>query len=220
MTEPVVEFKNVSLLFGGAPLVRNLNFRLERGGYLVVSGPTRSGKTSVVRLLTGLAVPDSGEITVCGEHPYYLLLSPRKLRRLRKLIGGVGGIYTLLHDRTVLDNVALSAEVAGISPRAARRAALAVCGRYRLSHVAGHYPGSISEAERRAALLARCEAGGKNLIVCDSPADGLDSTAANFLHERLAALHLSGASILYLTAGTGPVSGPTDRCSLIGKGSK
>lgn len=218
MADSIIDFKKVGLNYGSTPLFSNLDFFLERGGYLVLSGPTRSGKTSLVRLITGLAVPTTGEITVEGEHPYYLIHAPRRLRRLRRKVGGVGGIYTLLHDRTILQNVALSAEISGYSPRVARRYALAVCGKYKLSHVAANYPGSISEAERRTALLARCEASGKNLIVCDSPADGLDSDAAGFLHEHLSALHLSGVSILYLTSGDGPQAGPTKKQQLPGTG--
>jgi putative ABC transport system ATP-binding protein len=113
-----------------------------------------------------------------------------------------------LTDRTILENVALSADIAGLPSRMARKNALEACAKYRLTQVMSRYPDRVSEVERRTALLARAEAAHKDLIVADSPADGLDQKSAGYIHERLAALRLAGITILYLTSGSGPENGP------------
>jgi len=204
----VIEFKRVDFSYGAQLIFSGLSFHLERGQYLVVSGPARSGKSTLVQMIAGLTVPDAGEVFIDGESLSEIVSSKRRLREIRRKIGGVGGIYSLLTDRTILENVALSAEIAGYPARVARKSALEACGKYHLNHVAGHYPDMVSELERRTALLARAEAARKNLIVADTPTDGLDEKSARYIHERLAALRLSGISILYLTSGSGPQNGP------------
>ncbi len=204
----MISFTDVEFIYDGQPIFSGLSFHLDRGKYLVISGPTRSGKTTIVQLIAGLILPTSGEVAIEGESTVAVIRSRRHLRDMRRKIGGVGGIYSLLTDRTILENVALSAEIAGLPSRAARKSALEACAKYRLSHVISRYPDRVSEVERRTALLARAEAARKDLIVVDSPADGLDQKSAGYIHERLAALRLKGITILYLTSGTGPENGP------------
>jgi ABC-type ATPase involved in cell division len=206
----VIEFNQVGFGYGNQTLFSMLSFHLHRGQYLVLSGPARSGKSTLVQMIAGLIVPDDGEIIIDGRDLTTIVRSHKKLRDLRRRIGGVGGIYSLLTDRTILENVSLSAEIAGQPSRVARKNALEACGKYLLSHVTSHFPDMVSEVERRAALLARAEAGRKNLIVADAPADGLDEESAQYIHDRLTALRLAGVSILYLTSGSGPPSGPDE----------
>lgn len=204
----MIRFDKVEFFYDGRPLFSGLSFHLERGRYLVVSGPTRSGKSTIVQLIAGLILPASGEVIVEGESTHAAVLSVKSLRDLRRKIGGVGGIYSLMTDRTILENIVLSAEIAGFPFRMARKNALEACAKYRLTHVMSRYPDRAAEVERRAALLARAEAARKNLIVADSPADGLDERSAGYIHERLAGLRLAGIAILYLTSGSGPENGP------------
>lgn len=206
----MIKFESVDFSYGSQPLYSQLSFHLQKGRYLVLSGPARSGKSTLVQMIAGMLMPDAGEILIEGEDLATIIKSRKMMRDVRRKIGGVGGIYSLLTDRTILENVALSAEIAGYPSRIARKNALEACSKYRLSHVASHYPSMVSEVERRAALLARAEAARKNLIVADAPTDGLDEKSAQFIHDRLSALRLSGISILYLTSGPGPQSGPDD----------
>ncbi len=159
-------------------------------------------------MIAGMVVPEGGDIFIDGRDLISIIKSRKELREMRRRIGGVGGIYSLLTDRTILENVALAAEIAGQPARVARKNALEACSKYRLGHVASHFPDMVSEVERRTALLARAEAGRKNLIVADAPTAGLDEKSAQYIHDRLAALRLAGVAILYLTAGKGPQKGP------------
>jgi len=206
----VIEFNRVDFAYGSQPLYSQLSFHLQRGQYLVLSGPARSGKSTLVQMIAGMLIPEAGEILIDGKNLVTVIKSRKALRDVRRQIGGVGGIYSLLTDRTILENVALSAEIAGYPSRAARKNALEACSKYGLGHVASHFPDMVSEVERRAALLARAEAARKNLIVADAPTDGLDEDSAQFIHERLSALRLAGISILYLTSGPGPQNGPDE----------
>jgi ABC-type ATPase involved in cell division len=207
-TPNVIEFQQVDFAYGAKRLFFCLSFDLKRGQYLVISGPARSGKSTLVQMIAGLVIPIVGKIIIDGDDLSQIAKSRRKLRDWRRKIGGVGGIYSLLSDRSILENIALTAELLGQRPRTARKNALEACRRYHLTHVQSHRPDMVSEVERRAALLARAEVARKDIIVADAPTDGLDDQSARFIQERLAALHLAGASILYFTSATGPASGP------------
>ncbi|MCP4566306.1 MAG: ATP-binding cassette domain-containing protein [FCB group bacterium] len=204
----MIRFRDVSFTYGSQEIFSNLSFHLERDSFLTISGPAKAGKTTMVQLITGMILPDEGEILIDGMSTVEAVASGSKLRQLRRKIGGAGGIYSLLGDRTILENIALSAEIGGLPAPAARKTAFEVCQKYRLNHVATNFPDMVSEVERRAAQIARAETARKGLIVADSPADGLDTKSARFINERLAAVHLAGVAILYLTSGPGPQSGP------------
>ena len=204
----MIKFDRVDFAYGNLALFSGLSFHLQKGQYLILSGPARSGKSTLIQMIAGMVVPDQGDIFIDGRDLKSIVKSRRELREMRRRIGGIGGIYSLLTDRTILENVALAAEIAGQSSRVARKNALEACSKYRLGHVASHFPDMVSEVERRTALLARAEAGRKNLIVADAPTAGLDEESTRDIHDRLAALHLAGVAILYLTAGNGPQNGP------------
>jgi len=206
--EVLFEFRDVDFSFGGQAVFTKLSFTLDYGEYLVISGPARSGKSTLTQMIAGLIKPQDGVFLVSNEAVEEIIASPRSLRRYRRRLGGVGGIYQLLSDRTVMENICLAAEIAGCSTAQARRQALSAGTKYHLSHIANHYPDMISEGEKRAAQIARAEAARKEIILADSPTDGLDAKSARFINERLTAYHTAGATILYLTSGPGPQSGP------------
>jgi ABC-type ATPase involved in cell division len=116
----VISFRQVDFTHSGQGLFTGLTFHLQKGRYLVISGPARSGKTTLVKMIAGMLIPTAGEIIIDGESMESVLESRTKLRQLRRKVGGVGGIYSLLTELTILENIALSAEIAGLSPRAAR----------------------------------------------------------------------------------------------------
>lgn len=195
----MLRFVDVDFGYGALSHFRGINFHLERGRFMLISGPSRSGKTTLVQLIAGQILPDRGEVLVDGESTARSTVSLRRKNLLRRKIGGVGGIYKLLEDRTILENISLVSEISGFSPKEAVKSAREVCRRYHLSHIANAYPDRVSEVEKRNALLARAEAGQANLIVADSPTDGIDPKAARFIDEKLGDLKLAGVSILYLT---------------------
>lgn len=214
----MIRFETVTHTRGNLTLFSGLTFHLQRGGFMVISGPARSGKTTLAQLIAGVVPSQQGEIFVGDVSLRAAAKTAAKMRAVRLEIGGVGGIYSLLGERTVMENIALTGELAGMAPRSARKSAMELCGKYRLNHAARKYPNAISEVERRAAEIARAEAGRRRLIVADAPADGLDDSAERFINERLAALHLAGVTILYLTSGTGPAVGPNRRLRLVNGG--
>jgi len=100
----ILELIDISLLnSAGSNVFDCLNFSLQTGETVLITGPTGTGKTSLIELLTGIQKPVSGSIFVFGKE--LNIKKERVLAEVRKNIGGIGGIFSLISYRTVFDNL-------------------------------------------------------------------------------------------------------------------
>ena len=105
--------------FGPKVALNNLNFRVRKGEFVFVTGPSGAGKTTLLRLIFGAEKPTSGHILIHGIN--LSRISRSKLDLLRRNIGFVFQDFKLLPKRTVFENVALALEVTGESPSFIRK---------------------------------------------------------------------------------------------------
>ncbi len=99
----MIEFRNVSFSYGDKPVLENLSFKIPTGEARVIMGQSGSGKSTILRLILGLAKPDEGDIliedtNICG-------VRPRELREIRKRIGMVFQDGALFDSMTVGENI-------------------------------------------------------------------------------------------------------------------
>ena len=94
-----VELKNINKTYGSYQASRNVNFGIEKGKLIGLLGPSGSGKTTILRMIAGLEIPDSGEVIIDGKVVNDVPASQRG-------IGFVFQNYALFRYMTVYDNVA------------------------------------------------------------------------------------------------------------------
>src|SRR5438477_4207906 len=128
MTAPVpaISLHEVSKAFGATTAVDNATFAIETGSVHALLGENGAGKSTVVKLLSGLVQPDSGTLSLAGSQVH--IESPRAAHRL-----GIQTAFqemTLVRDLTVLDNVLLNYAPANALALIARRKAEASVGRH------------------------------------------------------------------------------------------
>jgi lipoprotein-releasing system ATP-binding protein len=183
---------------GELRILRDVSFRLERGGAVAIMGPSGSGKSTLLYVLGGLESPTSGTVTLDDQDPYRL--SEREQAAFRnKRIGFVFQDHSLLPQCSVLENVlapTLVAPAAERNPQEDVDRARALLAQVGLGDRLDHRPGELSGGEKQRAALARALIRNPLLVLCDEPTGNLDRTSAEGVASLLLDLHQARQTIL------------------------
>jgi len=196
-----ISARNLTLTLGqgdaSVEILRGINLDVATGEVLALLGPSGSGKSSLMAVLSGLERASGGTITVAGED--FAALDEDALAHARRgRIGIVLQAFHLLPTMTAAENVATPMELAGskdAGPRA--RAELEAVG---LGHRLGHYPTQLSGGEQQRVALARAMAPRPQLIFADEPTGNLDVATGHDIIELLFARRAeTGATLIIIT---------------------
>lgn len=169
----IVEFKDVSRVYTSGDhelkALDGVNMSLEEGKFIVVLGPSGTGKSTLLNLLGGLDSPTSGKIYVEGQD--ISTLSEDELADYRAAkVGFVFQFYNLVPTLTVHENVALVKEIA---PNAL--SATKMIEEVGLSDHLKNFPAELSGGEQQRVSIARALAKNPKILLCDEPTGALDS---------------------------------------------
>lgn len=191
---PLLEVKNLNRHFGGVHAVADLRFRIDSGQIKAIIGPNGAGKSTALALIAGTAPPSSGSISLIGQSIQALPAHGRA--RL-----GVGRTFQhirLIHDLTVLENIALGWEAA--QPRSSGvESADVVAGlvaRLGLAACANSFPNEINQYQCRLAEIGAALAGRPSVLLLDEPGAGLSTTEIEHLSSILRAERDEGCAIV------------------------
>ncbi|MBN1114250.1 MAG: ABC transporter ATP-binding protein [Oligoflexia bacterium] len=160
------------------PVLKGIDFSLEKGGQVAVMGESGSGKTTLLNCFTGLDNFNSGSVYISGTD--IGLLNDRKLSRFRnKNLGFVFQFHYLLKDFTVKENVMMPCLIDGQSQREAEEKAVKIISKLRLSHRMNYAPSQLSGGEQQRVAIARSIVMNPLLLAMDEPTGNLDEWLAN-----------------------------------------
>ena len=197
----MISARNLRLTLGDGPaaveILRGIDLDVAPGETLALLGPSGSGKSSLMAVLTGLERATSGTLTVAGAD--FETLDEDALARARRgRIGIVLQAFHLLPTMTAQENVATPLELAGEKDAWERAAAeLTAVG---LGHRLDHYPAQLSGGEQQRVAIARAIAPRPPLVFADEPTGNLDAATGeaitDLLFERRAE---TGATLVVIT---------------------
>ena len=191
-TEVVASLQRVVL--ASAPQVV-LNLEIHAGEFVVLSGPSSSGKTSLLRVLAGMDGPLAGRVVVNGEE--FQLLEDEDRRTVEGAsMAFVATWSTFVPDLTVLQNVEIPLLLAGSSPSMARGATTEMLVHLGLGAVMDRMADRLSTSELRLACVARALITQPPIVIADDPTSGLDRAAARFVLAALQEAQGRGATIV------------------------
>lgn len=196
-TDLMIRARGVTLSLGNTDILKGVDLDAPRGQSLAVLGPSGSGKSSLMAVLSGLERATAGEVRVNGED--FGPLDEDALARARRgRIGIILQAFHLLPTMTALENVATPLELCGVEDARDRAAAeLTAVG---LADRLGHYPTQLSGGEQQRVAIARAMAPRPGLIFADEPTGNLDGATsrrvADLLFERRAA---AGVTLVMIT---------------------
>jgi ABC-type nitrate/sulfonate/bicarbonate transport system ATPase subunit len=162
---PSLEARGVTLRLGDVDVLDRVDMRVAPGEIVALVGPSGCGKSTLLAVLAGLLDPDAGDVLLDGR-PAPARLGTLTLMPQRD---------ALLPWRTLEDNVAMAAALAGAPPDAAGRAARAALARFGLSGFGDHYPHALSGGMRQRGALARTLLSGARAWLLDEPFGALDA---------------------------------------------
>ena len=197
----MISARNLRLTLGDGPaaveILRGIDLDVAPGETLALLGPSGSGKSSLMAVLTGLERATSGTLTVAGAD--FETLDEDALARARRgRIGIVLQAFHLLPTMTAQENVATPLELAGEKDAWERAGAeLQAVG---LGHRLDHYPAQLSGGEQQRVAIARAIAPRPPLVFADEPTGNLDAATGeaitDLLFERRAE---AGATLVVIT---------------------
>ncbi len=179
------------------PALSDVSFRITKGEFVTLHGPSGAGKTTLLRLLYRDDVPSEGEVDVLGEDVGGL--SRREVAALRRSIGIVFQDAKLLPGRTVYENVAFVLRVLGTPRREITGRVFDALRAVGLSSRAQAYPTQLSQGEAQRAALARAIARKPLLLIADEPTGNLDEGMAAEVLDIVKDIWAGGTTVLFAT---------------------
>ncbi|MGR3539949.1 MAG: ABC transporter ATP-binding protein [Hasllibacter sp.] len=201
MPDPVLTLRDAALALDGnagrVEILKGITLDVARGETLGLTGPSGSGKSSLLMLMGGLERPTGGTVTALGTD--LGAMDEDALARFRRdHMGVVFQSFHLIPTMTALENVATPLELAG-APDAFERAGaeLEAVG---LGHRAGHYPAQMSGGEQQRVALARASAPRPAILLADEPTGNLDAANGAAIMDLLFGLRdRHGATLVLVT---------------------
>lgn len=193
----LISFENVTQRYGRTHLVlSDLSFSVQRAEFVLLTGKSGAGKSTVLRLAARLEMPSSGRIRIGSTE--LSTLRRAALPVFRRSIGFVPQDLKLLNDRHVLANVMLPAHAAGLSAAECTQRARTALQRVGLdvAKVSALLPQQLSGGEQQRVALARALVNRPALLLIDEPAAHLDTEAAQTLFQLLEHFAAAGVSVL------------------------
>jgi ABC-type lipoprotein export system ATPase subunit len=199
---PVLRARGLRKEYGkGEGLVRavdGVDLDIGAGETVAVMGPSGCGKSTLLHLLGGLDRPSGGEVSLNGRRIDDL--GEKALARMRRTdVGFVFQAFHLMEELTAIENVELSALLAGRSPRAARRRAEELLEQVGLTDRARFLPSALSGGQRQRVAIARALSNEPLLVLADEPTGNLDSAATLDVLQLFESLHEAGQTLVIVT---------------------
>ena len=196
---PVIAAKGLTLRLGSGDsaveVLRGIDLEVPHGQTLALLGPSGSGKSSLMAVLSGLERASAGELVIAGQD--FATMDEDALARARRgRIGVVLQAFHLLPTMTALENVMTPLELAGDGDARARAGAeLSAVG---LGARLSHYPAQLSGGEQQRVAIARATAPRPALLFADEPTGNLDAVTGQAIVELIFARRAEAGSTLII----------------------
>ena len=194
----MIVFSSVSKSFGdNKTAIDNFSLKVKEGDFLVITGPSGAGKTTLMKLMIKEYDPSEGEITFEGKKINELKDS--EIPELRRKIAVVFQDYKLIQDLNVWENIALPMNIAGKSQKEIEERVTDLLNLVELTDKALYFPNQLSGGEAQRISIARALATSPKIIFADEPTGNLDSETSLRITRLLKKINQLGTTLLFAT---------------------
>ena len=213
MTEPILQTRNLQKRFGKLEVLKGISVDIRKGEVVSIIGPSGGGKSTFLRCLNLLEVPDEGKIFYKGQD-----ITDKKLKitKDRQGIGMVFQHFNVFPNMTVLENVTLAPTLEKKVPAVqAKEEAMALLTRVGLADKADEYPRKLSGGQKQRLAIVRALAMKPDVMLFDEPTSALDPEMVKEVLNVIRELTRSGMTILIVTHEMGFAREVSDRVLFI-----
>ncbi len=193
----MIEFYHVCKAYNGWPALQDVSFKIDKGEFVFLTGPSGAGKTTLLRLIFRADAPDEGQILVNDRNLLHVRES--EVPYLRRMIGFVFQDFRLLPKKTVYENVALALKVSGVPEGVLRVRVAETLGAVGLGHKLDAMPTTLSAGEQQRVCLARALVNDPQILLADEPTGNLDADLSGELLELMKSVNARGTTVVLAT---------------------
>jgi polar amino acid transport system ATP-binding protein len=195
--KPIVKLINIHKAYGDLKVLRGLSMDVTEGEVVVLVGPSGTGKSTLLRCINQLTIPDQGEVWVKDIQ----LTDPETdIDQERSHIGMVFQDFNLFNHLTAVGNVSLGlTQVLGMSKADAQEKAMQELERVGLADKQVNYPGQLSGGQKQRVAIARSLAMEPIVMLFDEPTSALDPELIGEVLEVMKDLALGGMTMICVT---------------------
>lgn len=190
---------DITVTYGQVNALAGVTLDIAAGETVAVMGPSGSGKSTLLHCLSGIVVPDHGEVRLEGQSLSGLKDSGRSRTRLTEF-GFVFQDHQLIPELTARENVALPRMLTGTSRGAALRTADETLAQLGIGDLRRRRPGDMSGGQAQRVAIARALGGSPKVVFADEPSGALDQATGHEVMQMLTAtVARAGASLVLVT---------------------
>ncbi|HFC1227129.1 TPA: cell division ATP-binding protein FtsE [Neisseria gonorrhoeae] len=191
----MIRFEQVSKTYpGGFEALKNVSFQINKDEMIFIAGHSGSGKSTVLKLISGITKPSMGKVLFNGQD--LGTLSDNQIGFMRQHIGIVFQDHKILNDRNVLQNVILPLRIIGYPPRKAEERARIAIEKVGLKGRELDDPVTLSGGEQQRLCIARAVVHQPGLLIADEPSANLDRAYALDIMELFKTFHEAGTTVI------------------------
>ncbi len=180
----MLELKNVCKTYkNGNSVLHDINLFIRQGEFVYVVGPTGSGKSTIIKLLSGEEIPTKGVVDVLGINVGKLKHS--RVPIYRRNIGVVFQDFRLLESKTVFENIAFALEVIDVEPKEIRKRVREAMNMVGLDDKGNSFPKQLSGGEQQRVAIARAIVNNPKFLIADEPTGNLDPVMSDEIMNLL-----------------------------------
>lgn len=196
----MLEVKKLHKAFGSNEVLKNIDFKVDKGEVVAVLGPSGSGKTTLLRCISFLERVDQGEILFDELQHDMVHISKKAIRELRMHMGFVFQSFNLFRNMTALENVMEGLKTARKMPKQeAEKIAREMLIKVGLEDRATYYPDQLSGGQQQRVAIARAIATNPRVLLFDEPTSALDPELTGEVLEVMKKLAEEGTTMVVVT---------------------
>ena len=217
---PVIEVRQLSFSYGALPVLEGVSLQVEAGEFLGIVGPNAGGKSTLLKLILGLLVPQLGRVVVLGKRPYEAV---RQLGYVPQYPSFPRDFPVSVEQAVLLGRLGhrsrsgwLSALMPGVYSKADRQAAHGALEEVEAADLADRQIGSLSGGQLQRVLLARALVSEPTILILDEPTANIDLRLESDIFDLLKRLN-ARMTILVVSHDVGYISSYVTRVACVNR---